>query len=268
MSSIAEPQYGQYDSETYESSNAPSRSRKDSNQLLMLPAPLAVNSRPPPLPTTTPSVSTNMSRSSTDENTSEIGSSHKLVSSPSPNNDYQDDYDSPSRPDFSPQATYVQQQPLIQSPTSQHPSHPVQQPGAFHERVVRAAGASGATLRQVPAASQYSGETFNPYGYHGTGGGYIDEPAQAFNPSEYDHSAPPPPPPKQPSSPAPAQTRAGRGFSLADNGPVPAPGSGGVRRVSRQQGRRPPSQAPPQNRYSRSSTLPPGAAPPQPGYSY
>lgn len=266
MSSIAEPQYGQYDSETYESSSAPSRPRKDSNQLLMLPAPLAVNNRQPPLPTTTPSVSTNMSRSSTDENASDIGSSHKLVSSPSPNNDYQDDYDSPSQPDFSQQATYVQQQPLMQSPTSQYPSHS-QQAGAFQERVARTAGASGGTLRQAPAVSQYSGETYNPYSHHATGGGYIDEPAQAYNPNEFDYAAPPPPP-KQPSSPAPAQTRPGRGVSLSDNGPVPAPGNSGVRRVSRQQGRRPTSQAPPQNRYSRSSNLPPGAAPPQPGYGY
>lgn len=54
------------------------------------------------------------------------------------------------------------------------------------------------------------------------------------------------------------------GVRLTDSGPVPGPE--GVRRVSRQ-GRRPTSQAPQQNRYSRSSTvfsLPPGAAPPQP----
>lgn len=59
----------------------------------------------------------------------------------------------------------------------------------------------------------------------------------------------------------------GRGVRLTDSGPVPGPD--GVRRVSRPTGRRPTSQAPTQNRYSRSSTafsLPPGAAPPQPGY--
>ncbi|TFY54912.1 hypothetical protein EVJ58_g8581 [Rhodofomes roseus] len=267
MSSMADPQYNQqYDSETYESSNMPpSRPRKDSNQLLMLPAPLAVNSRQPHLPATTPSVSTSgMSRSSTDENTSELGSSHKLVSSPSPNNDYQDDYDSPYQSESHQQPTYAQQQPFVQEPTSQYPtqSYP-QQGGAFQERVVRTATASGATLRQAPAANAYSGEVFNPYGYQ-AGGGFVDEPAQSYSPSESEQSGPPPPPPK---TPAHAQTRAARGFSLADNGPVPAPG-GGVRRVSRQQGRRPPSQAPPQNRYSRSSTLPPGAAPPQPGYGY
>ncbi|KAJ3504799.1 hypothetical protein NLJ89_g7748 [Agrocybe chaxingu] len=58
-----------------------------------------------------------------------------------------------------------------------------------------------------------------------------------------------------------------RGVRLTDSGPVPGPD--GVRRVSRPTGRRPTSQAPPQNRYSRNSaafSLPPGAAPPQPTY--
>ncbi|TFK42082.1 glycosyltransferase family 2 protein [Crucibulum laeve] len=62
-------------------------------------------------------------------------------------------------------------------------------------------------------------------------------------------------------------TRGGRGIRLMDSGPVPGPD--GVRRVSRPSGRRPTSQAPPQNRYSRNSTaysLPPGAAPPQSNY--
>lgn len=63
----------------------------------------------------------------------------------------------------------------------------------------------------------------------------------------------------------------GRGVSLMDSGPVPAP-DGGVRRVSRQQ-RRQSSQAPPptQNRYSRNSavfSLPPGAAPPSSGQGH
>lgn len=59
----------------------------------------------------------------------------------------------------------------------------------------------------------------------------------------------------------------GRGVRLTDSGPVPGPD--GVRRVPRPTGRRPTSQAPPQNRYSRSSaafSLPPGAAPPQSHY--
>ena len=59
----------------------------------------------------------------------------------------------------------------------------------------------------------------------------------------------------------------GRGVRLMDSGPVPGPE--GVRRVSRPTGRRPTSQTPSQNRYSRNSTvfsLPPGAAPPQPNF--
>lgn len=61
--------------------------------------------------------------------------------------------------------------------------------------------------------------------------------------------------------------RGGRGVRLTDSGPVPGPD--GVRRISRPTGRRPSSQTPTQNRYSRSSTafsLPPGAAPPQPNF--
>ena len=62
------------------------------------------------------------------------------------------------------------------------------------------------------------------------------------------------------------QNSGGRGVRLMDSGPVPGPE--GVRRVSRP--RRPTSQTPSQNRYSRSSTsvfsLPPGAAPPQPNF--
>ncbi|KAF8167592.1 glycosyltransferase family 2 protein [Crassisporium funariophilum] len=66
---------------------------------------------------------------------------------------------------------------------------------------------------------------------------------------------------------AAAAARGGRGVRLTDSGPVPGPE--GVRRVSRPTGRRPTSQAPSQNRYSRNSTvfsLPPGAAAPQANY--
>jgi chitin synthase len=71
----------------------------------------------------------------------------------------------------------------------------------------------------------------------------------------------------EPEDPNSLATPRPRGVSLADNGPVPGPD--GVRRVSRAPGRRPTSQQPPQNRYSRSSVysnLPPGAAPPQPNF--
>ncbi|KAK7056158.1 glycosyltransferase family 2 protein [Favolaschia claudopus] len=86
----------------------------------------------------------------------------------------------------------------------------------------------------------------------------------------------------EPEAALPVQRPPGRGVQLTDGGPVPSP-EGGVRRVARQGGRRPTSQAPvgaggqgspqqqqpqQQNRYSRNSTgwsLPPGAAPPQSG---
>ncbi|KAF9236857.1 glycosyltransferase family 2 protein [Melanogaster broomeanus] len=124
----------------------------------------------------------------------------------------------------------------------------------FDAQVARAAGNNGGVIRNTTVSSQYPGETTNPFrasephvaAYDDQYGGYSTDPEEM--------------PPHVPSQ------RQARGVSLSDNGPVPAPE--GVRRVARQSGRRPTSQAPPQNRYSRSSTihsLPPGAAPPQPG---
>ncbi|KAH9947090.1 glycosyltransferase family 2 protein [Amylocystis lapponica] len=223
----------QFDQSTYESSNnGVPRQRYDSNHLLMLPAPLSVNRA---VGSTTASLSTSgVSRSSEEGYTSEIGSSQKLVSSPG-QQEYSEEYES--------------------SPYQQSPS-------TFDARVSRTAGSSSAVLRQATVQNHYPGETYNPYGYP-------QQPQQ--RPYGYDEPVPfttepeEQPVPPQRSSPSSRQ----RGVSLADNGPVPGPG--GVRRVSRQTTRRPPSQAPPQNRYSRSSSspysnLPPGAAPPQPGY--
>ncbi|PPQ78041.1 hypothetical protein CVT25_015585 [Psilocybe cyanescens] len=85
--------------------------------------------------------------------------------------------------------------------------------------------------------------------------------SQTTSPTNYDEHTPFVPDYEDPAG------RGGRGIRLMDSGPVPGPD--GVRRVARPTGRRPTSQAPPQNRYSRSSTvfsLPPGAAPPQPNY--
>ncbi|KAI0931177.1 hypothetical protein AcW1_001351 [Taiwanofungus camphoratus] len=246
----------QFDQETYESAGSipPPRPRKDSNQLLMLPAPLSVNNRP--AGSTTASVSTSgLSRSSEEGGyTSDIGSQQRLVSSPP--QDYQDDYDGSP---FS-QQSYAQQQ-YSQQP---HPQQSYsQQPGAFEARVSRTAGANSGVLRQSTTASQYPGETYNPYGYQQTT--RYEEPHVPFVSNEPEEMIIPPLPPP---SAAPARSR---GVSLADNGPVPGPG--GVRRVSRQTGRRTTSQAPPQNRYSRTSpstymNLPPGAAPPQQGHGY
>ncbi|KAI0789465.1 chitin synthase-domain-containing protein [Abortiporus biennis] len=226
----------QFDSSTYESSYATSnqRPRHDSNQLLMLPAPLSVSQQ---RPGTTTSAAT-FDRSSEDGYASDIGSQQRLV--PSPQSDpygYPDDYES---------GRYSQQQ---QSP--------------FEARVSRTAGANSGVLRQS-TATQYAVETANPYGFpQAQSAGYDGHIPFTSEPDELPGVPAPAAPPQ------PSRSRS-RGISLADNGPVPGPE--GVRRVSRQT-RRPTSQVPQQNRYSRSSpspygNLPPGAAPPQQGYGY
>ncbi|PCH34443.1 glycosyltransferase family 2 protein [Wolfiporia cocos MD-104 SS10] len=288
ISSTADHQYAQqhYDSDTYESSNvSPPRPRRDSNQMVVLPAPLSINRNLPSAPTTG-SVSTyGVSRSSDEDVTSDLGSSHKLVSSPPPQQ-YHDEYEStrsprsPSQQAYSQQqgysySQYVQQQAQQRQPAPAQRHHSQQysqqayspqQSQAFEARVVRAATANSASLRQGPGSSQYPGETYNPYGYPMSSSGYVDGPHMPFVAEPEEMPVVPPPPQLAP-------TRS-RGVNLADSGPVPGP-NGGVRRVSRQTGRRASSQAPPQNRYSRSSTvspqfgnLPPGAAPPQQGYGY
>ncbi|KAH7915734.1 glycosyltransferase family 2 protein [Hygrophoropsis aurantiaca] len=121
----------------------------------------------------------------------------------------------------------------------------------FDAQLAKAAGNNGGVIRNPTVSSQYPGETQNPF--------RTSEPHVAAYDEQYNGYS------TEPEEMSP-RSRQQRGVSLADNGPVPGPD--GVRRVSRPSGRRPTSQAPPQNRYSRSSTafnLPPGAAPPQPG---
>ena len=124
-------------------------------------------------------------------------------------------------------------------------------PNSFEARVSR----TGGVLRQSTMSNQFPGETPNPYTYSPQTAGF-DEPNVPFV--------------TDPEEMSPTPNARNRGISLSDNGPVPGPG--GVRRVSRQQNRRPTSQAAPAqnpNRYSRTFTnLPPGAAPPQQGYGY
>lgn len=233
-----------FDSTTYDSSyasNGAQRPRYDSNQLLMLPAPLAVNRNGLATTSTQASMSTTVLSRSSEDGSSEVGSQQRLV--PSPGHDsYTDEYDSP---------------PIsgrYQSPQSGSP---------FQERVSRTATQNAGVLRQA-TGSQYPGETQVSYGYQAQMG-YESPVAYTAEPDELPNI-----PATAPPAASPYSSRA-RGVSLADNGPVPGPE--GVRRVSRQPNKRPSSQAPPQNRYSRSSSspfsnLPPGAAPPQPGYGY
>ncbi|KZT27507.1 glycosyltransferase family 2 protein [Neolentinus lepideus HHB14362 ss-1] len=236
----SQPPSQNYDSSTYNDSNyggGGQRPRYDSNQLLMLPIPLSVNKPMPATPaTTSSSLMSGAARSSDETNSAQsdgYGSSHRLTSSPPSAEQPYETQEDPYAHLPSPMARY------------QGPS--------FESQVARAAGNNG-VLRSMTVSSQHPGETFNPYyntqpqavGYGEQHQGYSTEPEdmQALAP--------------------PANARQ-RGISLMDNGPVSGPD--GVRRVSRPQGRRPTSQAPPQNRYSRQSTgLPPGAAPPQPGY--
>ena len=131
-----------------------------------------------------------------------------------------------------------------------------QEDDTFEARVNR----TGGVLRQsTTSASAFPGETQNPYAYSPQSAGF-DEQVHVPFAAEPEEVAPYPGTPR------------GRGVSLSDNGPVPGPG--GVRRVSRQQGRRQSVQPQPQqpqntNRYSRQFSLPPGAAPPQPqGYGF
>lgn len=204
-------------------SGAP-RQRHDSNTLLMLPAPLAVNRHP-----MSSASSVGMSRSSEDNNYSSdtaSASNQRLVPSPQSISvdQYSDTYESPV-------------------PTGSRYESPV--PRA-------APGVRNSSLPPLP--SQDSGS--NPFNNRD----YVTSPVSYEEPIYSPES--------EDSGPVGRSSRAGgRGVSLTDSGPVPGPD--GVRRVARPSGRRPSSQAPPQNRYSRNSTafsLPPGAAPPQPNY--
>ncbi|EMD32671.1 glycosyltransferase family 2 protein [Gelatoporia subvermispora B] len=256
------------DQNTYESSTAPTpRQRHDSNQLLMLPAPLAAN-RGVAGSATSASVSTTaLSRSSEEDSTSDIGSAQRLVSSPQDMYASQGDHQSPFSEQYyaaqqHPQQSY--QQHYAQQQHSQYSQQAyAQDPNAFEARVSRTARSQSGVLRQGTVSSQFPGETHNPYGYSQPQSVYDEAQSHIpFSTEPEDMSSVPP---------LTGPSRA-RGISLADNGPVPGPG--GVRRVSRQTGRRTSAQAPPpQNRYSRPTpspytNLPPGAAPPNTGYGY
>lgn len=228
-------------------SNQP-RPRNDSSPLVMLPAPLA---RPTGLQATSTSMSGFSRNSEEMPMLGDTGSRSRLI--PSPPGDY-NGYTSPD----------------AYSPTM---------PSSIENYVNRGQG-GGAVLRAGTMSSNYPGETQNPYGQsQAQAVGYDDEASgttTTTTTTESDEAS------MRQQYQQPYQVRArtqSRGFSLADNGPVPGP-EGGVRRVSRPQSRRPSSQQPPNNRYSRSSMygspttvtampgLPPGAAPPRPYGEY
>ncbi|KAF8807868.1 glycosyltransferase family 2 protein [Phlegmacium glaucopus] len=185
------------------------RPRHDSNTLLMLPAPLAVNR-----PMTSSTSSVGMSRSSDEHYNSDNGSGSnlRLISSPRTAEQYGDSPDPTSARLLSP-SPYNSQSFGRQNPGPQPPS-------------------------MTESQNPFRSVTTSPTSY---------EDHTMFT-SDYDEPS--------------ARGGGGRGVRLMDSGPVPGPE--GVRRVSRPTGRRPTSQTPSQNRYSRNFSLPPGAAAPQP----
>lgn len=110
---------------------------------------------------------------------------------------------------------------------------------------------NGPTTRHAPSPQPYPGvNDNNPFRSLTTSPTAYDESSSGYSMGESEESA---------------QRGSRGGVRLTDSGPVPGPE--GVRRVSRAGARRPTSQTPQQNRYSRNSaafSLPPGAAPPQP----
>ncbi|KAI0319028.1 glycosyltransferase family 2 protein [Amylostereum chailletii] len=216
------------DSHGYNANNMP-RSRHDSNQLLSLPMPLGVN-RPP---TSGGASASSVARSSDEVYGSDASSAHqRLVSPTSP--DFYSNEDSVYSPQASPASRYGHQ-------------------NSVETQFSRTAANSNAVLRHGSASNQYPGETQNvfptPQAMFSDHVGYSTEPEELS--------------PSMATPPSAASRASGRGISLSDAGPVPGPD--GVRRVARPSARRPSSQTPQQNRYSRTSMhggLPPGAAPP------
>jgi len=239
MVSTAETFPQQQPSDTTESFtyNGQTRSRQDSNTLLMLPAPLAVN-RTGNGGHSAGASSSGYSRTSEENGPMpDSGSRARLIPSPPTNSS---DYTPPglTSPDSYTQNSSIESY--------------VNRPGA---------GAAGAVLRQGTTSSSYPGETQNPYrNSQPQAVGYDEE---DLGNTLVD--------PEDMNSQAYLRQQQQRGVSLADRGPVPGPD--GVRRVARPQSRRP-SSTQPTNRYSRTSmygtqqslysNLPPGAAPPRP----
>ena len=225
MVSTSETFPQQFDASTYDSTPA-ARPRYDSNQLLMLPAPLAV--------TRTPGVNTNASASTTvfsrssEEGyaVSDVGSQQHLVSSPNQDGFYPEDYENAGR----------------YTPSSQG--------SPFEQRVSRAAGNSG-VLRH--SQQQYPTEIQNnPYNYEQAQVQYTPEP------DEYASRQSPPP--------AIAINRArGISLADNGPVPGPEGVRRVARQSNRRSQSQAPAPAQNRYSRSSFPALPPGAAPPQPG---
>lgn len=227
------------------------RPRHDSSPLVMLPAPLAVNRGPTGISATSTS---GFSRNSEEIPMlgGETSSRSRLI--PSPPGDYGA---------YSP-------------PESFSPTPPIEN---YVNRAGYGAGGSvgGPVLRQGTVSTAYPGETQNPYRQaQPQTAGYDEETSVGTTESDDTQSSSGPmggqqSPPQQYQLQQRARTTS-RGVALQDNGVVPGPEGHGVRRLARPQARRPSSQQPPTNRYSRTSMygpqLPPGAAPPRPYGDY
>ncbi|KAF8640970.1 hypothetical protein AX17_000616 [Amanita inopinata Kibby_2008] len=214
MVSTSDGTHQPVDTSTSESATySAGRSRYDSNAVLMLPAPLAVNR---PMMSSTTSVG--LSRTSEDNYISDTGSGSNQRLLP---DHYSESFEVPS--------PLPPQRHLSPGPPSPY-DPPIPRRGSAGLRSINSSPQSYPTSPTSHESDMYSHESSDETYGGRLGGG------------------------------------AGRGgVRLMDGGPVPVP-EGGVRRVARPS-RRPSSQAPQQNRYSRNSgayNLPPGAAPPQP----
>ncbi|OCB87088.1 glycosyltransferase family 2 protein [Sanghuangporus baumii] len=227
------------------------RPRHDSSPLVMLPAPLAVNTRQGTFPGTSPSLSGYSRNSEETPMLGDASSRTQLITPSPPGENYTSAYNSPD-------------------PYSSN------QIEGYVNRAGQGAGGSmgGPVLRHSTVSSMYPVETQNPYrATQAQAAGYDDEySGTTTTTTESDDTQTSGPYSRQQSPQQYQRARTtSRGVTLSDNGPVPGP-EGGVRRVARPQARRPSSQQP-TNRYSRTSMyatpttgsqahqLPPGAAP-------
>ncbi|KIK71495.1 glycosyltransferase family 2 protein [Collybiopsis luxurians FD-317 M1] len=220
------PSNNGFDSSTIESAYATPRQRHDSNTLLMLPAPLAVNRQP----MSSSSSSSVAAARSSEEHSSDNSSNLRLVPS------FQSDH---------------------QQSSSDHELPPPPPPRASSPRYSSPAPRSIDSPQGRATSNNFRSPTVLSD---------VSNPFSTTSPVSSEHLFSAEPEEMMSPSPVPAPGRPGgrgTGVRLTDDGPVPGPD--GVRRIARQGGRRPQSQNR-YSRSSTAFSLPPGAAPPQPGY--